>query len=405
MSEPAPVAEEICDVDPRPPLRAFVRDPQLRQALAGAAAELHLEPARIESGLLADAVRRLASERSPRLLVAEMGEEERVLDRVDELAEVCEPGTVVILIGMRNDVGLFRELVRRGVFDYLVQPVPPPILRRSLTEAIEGRMPPRSAGRSGRVVVFAGARPGVGATRLCTAVAHRLAATAHRRVAIVDLDLVFGDVALSFDREPSRALREVFEEPVRADGLFVERAGEFVDGTLCLFAAEEDLAGWEVPVAPGLPALVGALRGRFHYVFLDCPPGRPDVLEAALQQGDVAFILADPSLAAMRDLLRLMRFAQDVNPSCHLQLVLNRSGLAPRAELTRAELSKGLGRDVDVEVPFDPEFLAAANNGRPPHALRPATRRALDRMVERLTGRPLRTGLLAQLPLLARLVE
>lgn len=395
--------EETRDVDGRPALHAFLQDAALREQVEKIAAELGLEPARTERGTLVDAVRRLASVRSPRVLVAEIGDEERVLDRVDELADVCEPNTAVVLVGTRNDVGLFRELVRRGVLDYLVQPVPPPILRRALEDAARGRLPPRTAGRSGRTVVFAGARPGVGCTRLCTAVAHRLATGARRRVALLDLDPVFGDVALSFDREPSRALREVFEDPGRVDGLFVERAAEVVDDILHLFAAEENPADWDIPVAAALPAVVGALRGRYHFLLLDCPPGRPDVLEAAISQGDVAYLVADPTLAALRDLLRILRFAQDVNPSCHVQLVLNRTGLAPKAELSRAEFERGLGRPVDVEVPFDPDFPAAANNGRPPTGLRPAARRAVDRMVERLTGRPLASGLLARLPLLAKL--
>ena len=73
--------------------------------------------------------------------------------RVNELAEVCEPGVTVITIGDRNDVGLFRDLINNGVSDYLVKPITPALLQKSLLNVLESATaepPERSARPAGR---------------------------------------------------------------------------------------------------------------------------------------------------------------------------------------------------------------------------------------------------------------
>ena len=150
--------------------------------------------------------RLLGEQRSPRLLVVDLTGVELPLSALNELAEVCEPGVTVITVGDRNDVGLFRDLVNNGVSDYLVKPITPPLLHKSLLNVLESTSRERQNDRRGRLVAIAGARGGVGATLLATGIAWSIAHRRRRRVALVDLDLQYGTVALALDLEPAPGL-------------------------------------------------------------------------------------------------------------------------------------------------------------------------------------------------------
>ena len=167
-----------------------------------------------------------------------------------ELAEVCEPGVTVIAIGDRNDVGLFRDLINSGVSDYLVKPVPPALLQKSLVGVVESAAQGRQNPRMGRLIAVTGSRGGVGSTMLATNLAWSIANRHRRRVALVDLDLQFGTVALSLDLEPCHGLAEALEQPGRIDGLFIDRLMVQHSDTLFVLSGEET---WPTPPFPTLP--------------------------------------------------------------------------------------------------------------------------------------------------------
>ena len=69
---------------------------------------------------------------------------------LDGLAEVCDAGTKVIVIGHVNDVDLYRDLVRRGVSEYIVAPVETLEIIRSIGELFIDR----AAAPLGRSIAF-----------------------------------------------------------------------------------------------------------------------------------------------------------------------------------------------------------------------------------------------------------
>ena len=117
--------------------RAFVKDDATRQVVDQVISELAIPIASVHKGGIADATRLLGEHRSPRLLVVDISDVDLPLSAVNELAEVCEPGVTVIAIGDRNDVGLFRDLVNNGVSDYLVKPISPALIQKSLLNVVE----------------------------------------------------------------------------------------------------------------------------------------------------------------------------------------------------------------------------------------------------------------------------
>ncbi len=88
---------------------------------------------------------------------------EHILAELDRLAESCDPGTKVVVIGHVNDVVLYRELLKRGVSEYLVAPIAP----LQLMESISNLYNNPDTEPVGHVYAFIGAKGGVGSSTVC----------------------------------------------------------------------------------------------------------------------------------------------------------------------------------------------------------------------------------------------
>ena len=109
---------------------------------------------------------------------------------------------------------------------------------------------------------------------LATSVAWLIAHERRRRVALVDLDLQFGTVALSLDLEPSHGLREALENPNRIDGLFMDRVLVQHSERLFVLSAEESPDETLLLDYGAVELLMTELRNKFHYVVVDVPRQR-----------------------------------------------------------------------------------------------------------------------------------
>ena len=106
---------------------------------------------------------------------------------LDKLAEVCDAGTRVVIIGRMNDVTLYRELVRRGVSDYLISPVGPLQVVRSVC----GLFSAPDAKPVGRIIAVVGAKGGMGASTISHNIAFAISDDLMLDAVVTDLDLPF----------------------------------------------------------------------------------------------------------------------------------------------------------------------------------------------------------------------
>ena len=369
--------------------RAFVQDDPTRQVVDQVIGELAIPNASVHKGGIREATRVLGEQRSPRLLVVDISGVDLPLSAVNELAEVCEPGVTVIALGDRNDVGLFRDLINNGVSDYLVKPIAPALMQKSLLNVVESATQGRQNDRRGRLVVVTGARGGVGATMLATGISWTIANRRRRRVALVDLDLQFGTVALALDLEPSPGLREALEHPGRIDALFVDRAMVRHSDTLYVLSGEESLGDPMSPDTSSLDILLKELRNKFHYVVVDLPRQVSPATQHVAQGATNLVLVTDLSLAGMRDTLRQLALLPTTNAACQVTLVANRVGEYREGEIARKEFEAAVGRAVDLVIPFDAKSVAAATNvGRPVVEGRGKVAEAIQQLTDRVAGNP-----------------
>jgi pilus assembly protein CpaE len=282
---------------------------------------------------------------------------------------------------------MFRDLLANGVADYLVKPVTQSLLQKSLASATEHNGALKASGRLGKLVAVTGTRGGVGATMMATSMAWLIAHERRRKVALIDLDLQFGTVALSLDLEPSHGLREALENPSRIDGLFMDRVLVQHSERLFVLSAEESPDESMMLDFNALEILITELRNKFHYVVVDLPRTPNPCSQQILQSATDLVLVSDFSLAGMRDTMRVAGMLPTTNAACNSLLIANRCGEHKQGEMPRAEFEKGVGRKLDLILPFDPRTVAAATNfGQPVATTKGAVAGGLRQITEQLCG-------------------
>jgi pilus assembly protein CpaE len=346
---------------------AYVTDVATGQAIATRFQERGLS-AVVCAGGVRKSVEKFQSSPSPRLLLIDLSGLAQPMHEIDALAEVCEPGTMVVAIGDQNDVGLYRTLTSAGITDYLVKPLTAEVIDMAMDAAAEvPAAPDGETAASGKVLAFIGAHGGVGTTTLAVNTAWTIAAETRKQVAIVDLDLKFGSVSLALDVEPGRGLREALQHPERIDGLFVAGAAIGVADHLYVLGSEEPLEDGVEFHSDALELLLTELRRSFDVVVLDVPRALAVQQQAALADATIA-VVSDMTLLGVRDTLRLSGFAKRAYSDGKVITVINRVGGDRKGEVPKGDFEKGIEGKIDVIVPEDKKTLAIASHAGKPIA-------------------------------------
>src|SRR6202451_3872494 len=160
-----------------------------------------------------------------------------ILAGLDQLASVCDSGTRVIVIGRINDVTLYRELVRRGVSDYVIAP----INALDVVRSVCGLFSAPEAKAVGRIIAIVGAKGGVGASTIAHNVAWAIARDLAMDSVVADLDLAFGTAGLDYNQDPPQGIAEAVFAPERVDAVLVDRLLSKCADNLSLLAAPATL--------------------------------------------------------------------------------------------------------------------------------------------------------------------
>lgn len=349
---------------------AFITDDDTCSVVEQAANDVGLGEVPIIRGAVPEAVKHLAKAATPRLLLVDLSGSTDPLADLASLAEVCDEGTQVVTIGDINDIGLYRSLVGVGVNDYLVKPVSPEILGPALTR-IEEKPQEETQGAAqaaakGKLISVIGARGGVGATSVAVNCAWSIAHEHKQRVALVDLDVFFGNCGLTLDLESGRGFREALENPSRIDGLFIERAMVRESDNLYVLTAEESLEQTLAYNASAVELLLDHLRRDFQCVVLDLPRFGARTQMSVLVPPSSVLLVSEPSLSGMRDTMRLVNLFKQNGCKAEVSVALNRVGANKNAELSKADFERGAEVKITHSIPFDPKvFAECVSTGKP----------------------------------------
>ena len=350
----------------REPFAAFAEDEFTRQTLARVAVELGWQSGAVEGGGIAECVRSLGVVPAPETLVVDVAESLDPAAEIADLVAVAGGATRIIVIGNKNDVNLLHSVVAAGAAEYMLKPLDPYRLREAIM--LREAAPEAAAGpdQLGRLTIFTGARGGVGTSTLALNTGWIMGHELKQRVALVDLDLQFGTLALALDSEPGHGLHEALHSPDRVDELFVDRAMVRESERLFLLAAEEPLDSPPHYESDSLAQFLLHLRGRFDQVVVDIPRFILASHNSVLSGTQELVIATDLSLVGLRDANRLKRYFAETVPEVKLTVAANmvRSGRA--GQLAVKDFARGLEGDLVHRIPLDEKAAGrSANSGQP----------------------------------------
>lgn len=353
-------AEKIGSVE----IQAFVIDESTADMIEGVFQELSANGGVARGGVTA-AIKHLGESDSPPMLIVDLSDSDSPMGDIDALAERCEAGTNVIALGTANDVALFRELIGAGVADYLVKPIRADTMAEAIVNATARPDLQPAEKKAAGLIVFVGARGGVGASMLAVNTAWLRAHEMGQRVALVDLDLQFGTAALALDLDAGRGLSEALMNPARIDGLFIASAAVKESENLYVLCAEDPLEDHQSYSTEALEALLDELCQNFDTVVIDMPRAAAVERWKALSGAEQLFIVTDYSLSGMRDTGRLVELAKSSLQDVKISVVVNRAGNERKSELPKREFERGFEGSIEYIIPEDTKAVTlSAQSGK-----------------------------------------
>jgi pilus assembly protein CpaE len=350
---------------PRITIHVYTQRGDTADAMSRASTDRRLARATtdIRQGGLAEALAAYQNEPTPSLILVESVEPApEMLEALDRLAEVCDPGTKVVVIGAHNDIALYRELMRRGVSEYLVPPLQPLQLIRTITSLYAD---PSNA-FVGRSIAFVGAKGGVGASTIAHNVGYALAEGFMSNTVIVDFDLAFGTAGLDFNQDPIQGVADALSKPDRLDPVLLDRMTARCTDRLSLFAAPASLDQDYEFTPEAYEEVASRIRATAPFIVYDLPHLWSAWIRRTLLASDEVVIVATPDLASLRNAKNMIDLIMRARPNdAPPRLILNQVGMPGRPEIPLKDFAKALGVEPALCLPFDAKlFGQAANNGQ-----------------------------------------
>jgi pilus assembly protein CpaE len=384
-----PHADDYIAPAPRVSVQAYCETLETAAAVRSAGEDRRLGKAHltVQMGGMAAAVEAYSTVPTPNVIILETEGRSDILAGLDQLATVCDPGTRVVVIGNANDAAPYRELVRRGVNDYVIGPVETLDVVRSICSLFSAS----EAVAVGRVIAVVGAKGGAGASTVAHNVAWAIARDLALDSVVIDLDLAFGTAGLDFNQDPGQGIANAVFSPDRLDTSIVERLLAKCTDRLSLLAAPASLERVYDLGAEAFDSIFDTLRMTTPCIVLDVPHQWSAWTKRVLVGADDILIVAEPDLANLRNTKNMLSILSASRPNDRPPLYcLNQIRMPKRPEIDARGFTKTIESPPIAAIPFDSRlFGTAANNGQmiAEIAGRHRTTHTFLDIAKRLTGR------------------
>ncbi len=362
-----PMDHPVTQIDPVPrvSIQAFCETPDIAAIVNAAISDRRMTKAHFKQNMggTAAAIEAFKEAPTPNVVVLEAPESRSgLLEQLEQLAQYCDAGTKVVVLGKLNDIVLYRQLIARGVSEYLVAPFGVVDFVQAISHlfSVPGSKP------LGRVVAVVGAKGGVGASTVAHNLAWSLAAVTDMATVVADLDLAFGTAGLDFNQDPPQGVGDAVFAPERVDAVLVDRLLSKCGANLNLLAAPATLDRILDFSETSFDSLLDAMRASTPWIVLDVPHLWSGWARKILISADEVVVVASPDLANLRNAKNLIDNIKSARLHDHPpRLVLNGVGMLKRPEISAAEFTKAVETGATSVIPHDAKlFGAAANNGQ-----------------------------------------
>lgn len=317
------------------------------------------------------AINYIKEHHSPNILIVDISKSQMPISEIAALSEVCEPGIEVIVIGERNDVSIFRDLIKAGVRDYLVKPIPLEYLLKNLGDICDVGYTENKSGafyKSGRLIGVIGALGGSGVSTIVSNLGLVLSENYLKHVAIVDADLQFGTISQFFDTEPSAGFPQLFELPERIDEVLIDRYMTFYNPNLGILSAQVGIQQSPKIKIEAVDDLLNILISHFHFTLVDLSRNFTNGVNFhVFERANLVFIITDYSITGLKDTKRILDTLKTYPMLKHgVAIIANKIGQYQEGEISRQAFEEALQMPVSFEIGFDKtNALKALTEGIP----------------------------------------
>lgn len=375
---------------PRITIHAFCEHPDTGGVIQRAGEDRRLSKAHLTvyMGGITAAVEQYQHSSTPNLILVESnGGGSKLFGDLAALADVCDAGTKVVVIGHLNDVSVYREMIRQGVNEYLVSPLNP----MQVIEAVSRLYVDPDAPPIGRSIAFMGAKGGTGSSTLAHNIGWSISTRMREDVIITDLDLPFGTAGLDFNQDPAQGIADALTAPERLDDVLLDRLLVKCSDHLSLFAAPAILDREFDMDGEAYESVLEIVRETVPCVIVDLPHVWAGWTKKVLLAADEIVITATPDLASLRNTKNIIDLTKQLRQNDRKpHVVLNQVGVPKRPEIPVKDFAEAIGVEPTLVLPFNPGlFGTASNNGQMIEELDPKgkTTEGLRFLAKQLCGR------------------
>lgn len=344
-------------------LMAFVTDPISEQAITNVIKEANLSYAEVKQGSIADVIEFMKTCRTPKVLLVDISNSDLPISDITKIKEFSAPSVSIIVVGARNDVGLFRDLLSIGVTEYIVKPLSTPILRKTLEDTLNSKK--TFIEKKGKLINIMSSVGGAGATTIATNVSILLANANFKRTLLMDMDFLFGTTNLLLDLKAENAYLDILESSDKVDDYFIETILRKYSNRLYYLGGLCDLIRGVVVDLEAFATLMKTVKKQFNYVILDSQREVSGVTKAGIIESDIFAIVSEMSLASAQNTARLIEYFSTDQAGKKVVVIANKVGMSNGA-LSREAFEKVIGQKINFMIPFDRiSTLASANIGQP----------------------------------------
>ncbi|MCM5572080.1 AAA family ATPase [Burkholderiaceae bacterium FT117] len=302
--------------------------------------------------------------------------------------------TLILACGDSSSEFLLRAM-RAGIREIVLPNSPPDALAKALERQLDRHAAVSGPARKARTIAFMSAKGGGGATFLATNLGFALAAR-NRKVALLDLNLQFGDASLFVsDQRASRNIADVAREIDRLDPAFLEANMMHPQAGYCVLAAPEAPERAVDVKAETIERIMAVARARYDFVLLDVGRVLDKVTVRALDEADTIYVVIQSTLPYLHNAKRLIGVLVGLGyDRDKVKVILNR--YVKSDEIGVSEIEKTLGAKVEVQIPNSYAAVAySINHGLSllKHAPRDPVARSLSEIaMDFAPDAPRRTG-------------
>jgi pilus assembly protein CpaE len=374
---PIPTGHDLIGIQKSIDFLAFANDNRTLDTLNGLVNQHWRNGVVIQGGSVAALNANPTMNGMPKNLVVDISDSTNPDIDAERIVHLFNGSQAIVFIGQNNDVSLYRTIIRAGGSDYLIKPVAAEDIYAAVISAASLKTIPANAspqattvpGRA-KIITIMGVHGGVGTSTVAASLGILFAERFGQNTTIIDLDVHFGTIALSFNKEPSIGFRDALESPARIDATFLENALVKISDKLSILAAEENLDNYISYSTTAINLLIDKLGTGRQTLLLDTPRTLIVRFPNLVSEASTIVVVTDLTIVGLRDCLTLVDKLRTISSGADIRIVANRMRGKAEGQIDLKDFSKEVGLPVTA-IPDAPEIIGRAlNEGKFPTVMK-----------------------------------